>query len=132
MGLDMFLDGVNYIPAKFDENRNIIEKRKIIKTLEIDWRNAHQIHNWFVRNIQWGEDDCNSYELTEEQLIELLDTCEKVLNSNNNDKAKNLLPNINDRYDNYYFEQIKDTIKKIKRVLKYSNIYDWFEYRSSW
>ena len=132
MGLDMFLDGVNYIQPKFDKDRNLIEKRKIIKTLESDWRNAYQIHDWFVRNVQWGEDDCHSYEVSKEQLIELLNTCEKVLNSNNNDKAKKLLPNINDRYDNYYFEEIEYTIKELKRILKYSDIYDWFEYRSSW
>lgn len=46
------------------------------------WRKANQIHNWFVENIQNGVDDCNYHrEVTEEDLHELLDICERVLNS---------------------------------------------------
>ena len=43
------------------------------------WRKANQIHNWFVNNVQDGEDDCGTYEVTEEQFVDLLDICEKVL-----------------------------------------------------
>ena len=42
------------------------------------WRKANQIHNWFVLNVQNGEDDCGTYEVSEEQLQELLDTCIEV------------------------------------------------------
>lgn len=42
------------------------------------WRKANQIHNWFVENVQNGEDDCGEYEVTKRQLKELLDICEKV------------------------------------------------------
>lgn len=46
------------------------------------WRKANQIHNWFVENIQDGVDDCDYHrEVTEEDLLELLDVCETVLNS---------------------------------------------------
>lgn len=131
MGLDMFLDGVNYIHPKFDENRNLIEKRKIVKTLELDWRNAKQIHKWFVNNVQYGEDDCHSYQVTENDLKDLLKVCEEVFNSNNTVKARNLLPS-SYPYDKYYFEEIEYTIKELKRILKYADIYDWFEYKSSW
>jgi hypothetical protein len=43
------------------------------------WRKANAIHNWFVKHVQHGVDDCNYYEVTKEQLIELHDTCEKVV-----------------------------------------------------
>jgi len=46
------------------------------------WRKANQIHNWFVKNIQDGVDDCNYHrEVTEEDLNELLDICKRVLAS---------------------------------------------------
>ena len=43
------------------------------------WRKANQIHNWFVENIQDGEDDCDYHrEVTKEDLKELLDICYKI------------------------------------------------------
>ena len=42
------------------------------------WRKANQIHNWFVENVQNGVDDCGCYEVTKEQLEELLKTCRIV------------------------------------------------------
>lgn len=46
------------------------------------WRKANQIHNWFVENVQDGEDDCHYHdEVTKEVLEELLATCQKVLDS---------------------------------------------------
>lgn len=46
------------------------------------WRKANQIHNWFVENVQGGEDDCCYHrEVTKEIIEELLDTCVKVLNN---------------------------------------------------
>lgn len=39
------------------------------------WRKANQIHNWFVENVQNGEDDCGLYEVTKEQLQALLADC---------------------------------------------------------
>lgn len=42
------------------------------------WRKANQIHNWFVENVQDGIDDCGTYEVTEKQLVNLLNTCKEV------------------------------------------------------
>ena len=42
------------------------------------WRKANQIHRWFVENVQGGVDDCGTYEVTREDLQELLDCCIKV------------------------------------------------------
>ena len=46
------------------------------------WRKANHIHNWFVKNIQDGVDDCNYHrEVTEDDLHELLNICKQVLDS---------------------------------------------------
>lgn len=45
------------------------------------WRKANAIHNWLVKNVQYGEDNCYPHEVYKEQLEELKETCEKVLES---------------------------------------------------
>ena len=46
------------------------------------WRKANQIHNWFIENVQDGEDDCDYHnECTREILEDLLRTCKIVLDS---------------------------------------------------
>lgn len=45
------------------------------------WRKANQIHNWFVENVQNGNDDCRDYYVDPEDLQKLLDTVNEVLNS---------------------------------------------------
>lgn len=45
------------------------------------WRKANYIHNWFVENIQNGNDDCNYYEVKNYDIEDLLNTCEKVYES---------------------------------------------------
>ena len=138
MGLDMYLEGVRYISAyeKIDGKFVKTRKRQVVKTLEIYWRKANAIHNWFVNNIQEGEDDCRSYELDKEQLIELRDTCKKVLK--NDSLKEELLPTQGGfffggtDYDEYYYNDLKETIKEIDRLLLMNDEYDWFEYSSSW
>lgn len=44
------------------------------------WRKANQIHNWFVENVQDGENDCGDYIVTKEKLQELLDICVRLKN----------------------------------------------------
>lgn len=43
------------------------------------WRKANAIHKWFVDNVQKGEDDCGRYEVSKENLEELLNDCYTVL-----------------------------------------------------
>lgn len=45
------------------------------------WRKANQIHNWFVENVQNGEDDCGTYAVSKEQLEKLLGKCEYILDN---------------------------------------------------
>lgn len=138
MGLDMYLEGVKYISAyeKIDGKFVKTRKRQIVKTLEIYWRKANAIHNWFVNNIQEGEDDCRYYELEEKQLIELRNICKKVLKDNS--LKEELLPTQEGfffggtDYDEYYYNDLKETVKEIDRLLSMNDKYDWFEYCSSW
>ena len=133
------------------------------------WRKANQIHNWFVENIQDGIDDCNYHrEVTEEDLTELLNVCQKVLDSckmvtgqicngykyengvrtpmmevgkyvENPSVAKELLPSTSGfffggtSYDEYYVEDIKNTIDIITKVLETTDFdKQMIYYVSSW
>jgi hypothetical protein len=99
------------------------------------WRKANQIHNWFVNNVQHGNDDCGNYYVSHEKLNELLSTCEEALAK----KDPSLLPPVAGFFfggtdiDQYYWEDIKRTIKGIKRIQKHKD-YDRlsFYYDSSW
>lgn len=62
-------------------------RKTIIETVA-DWRKANHIHKWFVDNVQDGVDDCGIYEVTKEQLEELLDVCKTVVNESNLVKGK--------------------------------------------
>jgi hypothetical protein len=42
------------------------------------WRKANAIHNWFVENVQEGVDDCGIYEVSKEQLENLLHICNLI------------------------------------------------------
>ena len=138
MGLDMFL---------YKIKRNEIAY----------WRKANAIHAWFERKLTGDEEleNCRDYHVTKEDLIELRDTCEKVLklckvssgkvkngsryNSatgewdpiyedgeviNNPEVAEELLPSQSGfffgstNYDQYYLEDLKNTIDQIDEVLK--------------
>ena len=116
MGLDMFL---------LDQ-----------EGLEIGyWRKANQIHNWFVENIQGGIDDCGDYPVTISQLDELKTLCQEVLDDK--EKAEELLPTRagfffgSIEYDDYYFDELIDTIRIIDNIKNDSEITE-ISYVASW
>jgi len=103
----------------------------------IDWRKANHIHKWFVDNVQNGNDDCDNYPVSIEQLQKLLDVIneilgitikEKILNSLKDgfdkEKAEELLPTQSGfffgstDYDEYYLEDLKRTQKVLKTFLE--------------
>lgn len=103
------------------------------------WRKANQIHNWFVDNVQNGIDNCQSSYVTREQLKELVCQCKAVLKGKSKSKAKNILPSTtglffgSTDYDEYYFEDLKYTIKQINYILNNPKFDDWdFYYQASW
>ena len=92
MGLDMYFTAKRFVSSWREEDKVI--QSKISKTApgfvtewepqEITykvatWRKANQIHNWFVENIQGGEDDCKEYYVSSENIIKLYDTVVKCL-----------------------------------------------------
>lgn len=96
------------------------------------WRKANAIHKWFVDNVQREQDDCREYFIPREDLIKLRDLCKKL--NNNHNKAAELLPFFGGgEYDEYYFKQIKSTIKILDNVLKNPKYATAdFYYQSSW
>ena len=67
---------------KLDEEKvkEINEKRISYITEDVMyWRKANAIHNWFVQNVQGGEDNCREYYVAREDLEKLLDVCTKVV-----------------------------------------------------
>lgn len=99
------------------------------------WRKANQIHSWFVREVQGGEDNCGEYYVSSDKLIELLAICKHSLE--NKDPAL-LLPqggfffgstDINE----WYWNDLKSTISQLERILalpEFDNLS--FYYQSSW
>lgn len=94
MGLDMYLSKRKYVKNwehMKPEDRHTITIKKAGKTIVSKlpikevvyeaayWRKANAIHNWFVQNVQDGEDDCRQYYVSGEQLQELVDLCKQVL-----------------------------------------------------
>ena len=101
------------------------------------WRKANQIHKWFVDNVQNGVDNCGEYKVTKEQLIELRDTCNKVLDDGN--LAPELLPTRSGfffgstGYDEWYFNDIENTKRIIDEIIETKPDYlDDLYYGSSW
>ena len=108
-----------------------------IKLTAIYWRKENAIHNWFVKNVQNGTDDCGSYSVSEEQLKELKAECEVVLAFP--EKAKSVLPTASGfffggtDFDEWYYEGIRITRDKIQKLLTDPAFKGCdFEYQSSW
>ena len=156
MGLDMYLSAKRYMSTAFrkedGEKQEAIQKlfpelegmngrwgdSSPVKEISIDagyWRKANAIHDWFVREVQGGEDNCSPYYVGREQLVELKELCQEVLTDKK--KAKELLPTASgfffgsQEYDRYYFDDLQATIAIVDKCLTLPDTWD-FEYRSSW
>jgi hypothetical protein len=156
MGLDMYLTKKIYIGAHYDHrnveasveikvNGNVIninpKKISYIHEEAAYWRKANHIHQWFVDNVQDGEDDCGNYEVTISQLKELIALCEEVLEKKDNAFSDANLPTQegfffgDTEYSDYYYEDVADTIKMLSEAIEgvFENDYEVsFEYQSSW
>lgn len=149
MGLDMYLSAEKYQwgsagdePTDMTKAVNTVldTKGKQVSSVRIwacDWRKANQIHNWFVHNVQGHTDDCQKYEVHLGQLRELVELCKEVLE--NKDKAIELLsPQAGFFFgstdiDEYYFEDLEDTIDKLTPFITDPAWESWdFYYQSSW
>jgi hypothetical protein len=140
MGLDMYLNAKRYFWTK-EEAPKIegVPEGYAVGAIDIDvayWRKANAIHDWFVNNVQEGEDDCETYRASREKLAELVALCKRVIAEP--DKASELLPT-NDgfffggtEYGEYYFQCLNETVEQVEKALTgFSKEYH-FEYHSSW
>lgn len=103
----------------------------------MQWRKSNQIHNWFVDNVQSGEDDCKEYYVSRENLADLLVKCIAVVADHS--LAEELLPSQDGffygstEYDEYYFTDVQDTLNSLSRLLADPELERWdFSYTSSW
>lgn len=148
MGLDMYLNAKRYLWKTQEEDGNIAQKISDIgignngmRVKEITceamyWRKANAIHYWFVQNVQSGVDDCREYYITRKQLEALLGVCNEVLADFS--KADDLLPPADGfffgstKIDDWYWNDLKDTIGFITRILDNTSDEWEFYYASSW
>ena len=153
MGLDMFLMKETYIGAgyEFNEVKGTVDVTKQGEPIPINlnristiteevgyWRKANHIHNWFVQNVQGGRDECQRAYVSKEDLEKLLSICKEVLADHS--KAPELLPTTSGfffggtDYDEYYFQDVQDTIDIIEPLLKEleENSMGDVYYQSSW
>lgn len=87
MGLDMYLRRKHCLYGEELEDivikgklKDKIKKDNIVNITEeiLYWRKANHIHQWFVNNVQDGNDNCKEYYVSEKQLEKLLEICKKV------------------------------------------------------
>jgi len=106
------------------------------------WRKANAIHNWFVENVQDGNDDCGYYNFDGETLKELLVACKiELANRDKEDVEDEALTPTSGFFfgstekDEWYYKDLEKTVETLTKVLedeeKYG-IYPDYTYHSSW
>ncbi len=154
MGLDMYLSAKKYMSRYFDaadtEKIKTINELFGVEGVEDDdygaqevifrvayWRKANAIHDWFVRNVQDGRDECQEAWVSREQLKELADICKQIVAEPS--KAEELLPTRSGfffgstDYDDWYLQDIQHTANRIDKILADPAFAKAdFYYQSSW
>lgn len=152
MGLDMYLNKRTYvkqwdhIDPKEQYEVTVTRGGKPVPAIQTKrvkavveevayWRKANHIHQWFVCNIQDGEDNCSEYEVSKSELKKLVDLCKLILVDPG--KASVLLPTQegffygSTDYDESYFDDLQETIDMLEPLLDEPGD-GWFLYQSSW
>jgi hypothetical protein len=99
------------------------------------WRKANAVHKWFC-DLDGGRDECQSIYVTKENLIELRDLAKSVIEQPA--MAGDVLPTQQGfffgsyDYDEWYMEDMKNTVEQIDNVLSMSGEWSEFTYRASW
>lgn len=147
MGLDSYLYKKTYIGNHYKKPEEqtkidvagVKQERVSYITEQVGcWRKANHIHNWFVNNVQEGDDNCQEYPVDLEQLKELLTIVNEILEYpfDDNKKAKELLPTAEGfffggtEYDSYYYDDLRDTKRILEEVLAEDGG-DYY-YQASW
>ena len=156
MGLDMYLYAKKYISgwshqddtSEFDRLKALYPQVEISEqspSMEISfnvgyWRKANAIHNWFVENVQGGDDNCKPYYVSVDDLTALKEACQlELLVPAGGNGGGVLEPTAgfffgNAERDDWYYQSLSNTIAIVDKCLhtaKYGQYWS-FEYQSSW
>ena len=100
------------------------------------WRKVNAIHNWFVKELANGVDECQPIYVPRDKLVELRLICKQVLKDKS--LAGTLLPTGagfffgSTEFDEWYFRGLEDTIEQIEKALVMLDEKWSFEYQASW
>lgn len=150
MGLDMYLHAKRYVggwshmgdTTEFDTIRALYPDVPVSEgspSIEVQftvgyWRKANAIHNWFVQNVQDGEDECKPHYVDRERLVQLRDDCRLEMlvpaGAGVLEPTSGFFFGSTER-DEWYFRSLEDTIKIIDECLELDSKWS-FEYQSSW
>lgn len=109
------------------------------------WRKANQIHNWFVQNVQDGEDECREFYVGLDKLKQLVADCADVLlHKGDHVYCDSVLPTGagfffgSTEYDEWYFDEVEYTYNRLSTIIamleesaKNEEYFDVY-YQSSW
>lgn len=161
MGLDMYLYGERWMSDRiftedkmftnpqfvdlaklFDLNPKDLDGPVTIKFTVGYWRKANAIHNWFVKNVQGGKDECKPHHVSLEQLAELRKDCVNALaayQKDYKDIAADILPPMSGFFfgstdlNECYAIDLRNTIAIVDKCLNNDRFKDFqFSYRSCW
>lgn len=122
MGLDMYLEKRKANNEEYEEIAY--------------WRKANQIREWFNSHLENGVENCEHTLVSKEDLEQLLEDCKKVLEDHT--LAEDLLPTSNGfffggtDYDEWYFEDLEDTVKMLEQILEETDFENEVIYYYEW
>lgn len=165
MGLDMYLDRKKYVQNwshmkdsekhyLFGTHKNKpinLNKLKYLTFEEMYWRKVNWIHQWFVDNVQEGNDDCGTYDVSAKQIQTLVKLCKEVLKRMRAEKSVNaqidiledMLPPQSGFFFGqsemrlkedveYYMDSLKETITNLKHIKPDKGLIGYYTYHASW
>lgn len=164
MGLDMHFSSKRYISEYTDSDKELNTKVKDIAATFVTewsvreisyrvgyWRKANAIHNWFVKNVQDGEDDCKQYYVGTKSILDLYATVVECLEGGIEVAVNKFPPTAgfffgSTEIDEYYWQDLEDTKRMLQPIVDAFNeakelgdkyythpIYEYtFHYQSSW
>lgn len=153
MGLDMFLTARRNFWGSDEEQIKQTEairaaagvgEEYLIESVSIElmyWRKANAIHNWFVKNVQDGRDECQRSDVSYDDLLALQRSVNTVIEAGNKEVAHSVLPTTSGfffgptDYDEWYWDELKRTKQFLDKFIpEFETKYDrWFvSYQASW
>lgn len=131
MGLDMFLMSGTGLVGEDCTYKTVANSTRVGY-----WRKANAIHNFFVKSVQKGVDDCGTYEVSEVHLNDLKERALSVLKDGAD--PEETLPSVggfffgDTSYSDDYFYDLKATLPIVEKALEEIKAGRKVFYSSSW